>query len=101
MRLIGPNCRGVMAPHTGLNATFAQTMAKPGRVAFVSQSGALLTAVLDRALTENIGFSAVISLGSMLDIGWGPDLMLPHAVPHRATSIFRLGLARRRGSQTL
>lgn len=70
VRLIGPNCLGVMAPHTGLNATFAQTMAAPGRVAFVSQSGALLTAVLDRALTEKIGFSAVLSLGSMLDVGW-------------------------------
>lgn len=74
VRLIGPNCLGVMAPHTGLNATFAQTMAAPGRVAFISQSGALLTAILDRALTEKIGFSAVLSLGSMLDIGWADVL---------------------------
>lgn len=74
VRLIGPNCLGVMAPHTGLNATFAQTMAPPGRVAFVSQSGALLTAILDRAQTEKIGFSAVLSLGSMLDIGWAEVL---------------------------
>lgn len=74
MRIIGPNCLGVMSPLTGLNATFAQAMAKPGRVAFLSQSGALLTAVLDNALKEGIGFSAFASLGSMLDVGWG-DLL--------------------------
>jgi acetyltransferase len=71
MRIIGPNCLGVMSPLTGLNATFAQAMARPGRVAFLSQSGALLTAVLDVALREQIGFSAFASLGSMLDVGWG------------------------------
>lgn len=71
MRIVGPNCLGVMAPLSGLNATFAQTMARPGNVAFVSQSGALLTAVLDYSLREMIGFSAFVSLGSMLDVGWG------------------------------
>jgi Acyl-CoA synthetase (NDP forming) len=71
MRIIGPNCLGVMSPLTGLNATFAQAMARPGNVAFLSQSGALLTAVLDHALREGIGFSAFASLGSMLDVGWG------------------------------
>jgi len=71
LRIIGPNCLGVMSPLTGLNATFAQAMARPGRVAFLSQSGALLTAVLDVALREQIGFSAFASLGSMLDVGWG------------------------------
>ncbi len=74
MRIVGPNCLGVMSPLTGLNATFAQAMAKPGNVAFLSQSGALLTAVLDHALAEGIGFSAFASLGSMLDVGWG-DLL--------------------------
>jgi acetyltransferase len=71
IRIVGPNCLGVMSPHTGLNATFAQAMAPPGKVAFLSQSGALLTAVLDHALAEGIGFSAFASLGSMLDVGWG------------------------------
>ncbi len=71
MRIIGPNCLGVMSPLTGLNATFAQAMARPGSVALVSQSGALLTAVLDYSLREMIGFSACVSLGSMLDVGWG------------------------------
>jgi acetyltransferase len=71
MRIVGPNCLGVMSPRTGLNATFAQAMARPGNVAFLSQSGALLTAVLDHAIREQIGFSAFASLGSMLDVGWG------------------------------
>ncbi len=71
MRLIGPNCLGVMMPTTGLNATFAAGIAHPGSVAFISQSGALCTAVLDWSLQEQVGFSAFISLGSMLDVGWG------------------------------
>jgi len=71
MRIIGPNCLGVMSPVTGLNATFTSQMAKLGKVAFLSQSGALCTAILDWSLEENLGFSAFVSLGSMLDIGWG------------------------------
>jgi acetyltransferase len=75
MRIIGPNCLGMMNPQTGLNATFANAMARPGSVAFVSQSGALCTAVLDWSLKENVGFSAFVSVGSMLDVNWG-DLIL-------------------------
>ena len=71
MRLIGPNCLGIMNPQLGLNATFAQTIARPGNVAFLSQSGALQTAILDWSLREQVGFSAFVSTGSMLDIGWG------------------------------
>jgi acetyltransferase len=71
MRLIGPNCLGVMNPLTGLNATFAGAMARPGNIGFISQSGALCTAVLDWSLRANVGFSAFVSVGSMLDIGWG------------------------------
>ena len=71
MRLLGPNCLGVMNPVSGLNATFANTMAKPGNVAFISQSGALCTAVLDWSMTENVGFSSFVSVGSMLDVNWG------------------------------
>ncbi len=55
----------------GLNATFATTIARPGTVAFISQSGALCTAVLDWSLKENVGFSAFVSIGSMLDVSWG------------------------------
>ena len=71
MRLIGPNCLGVMNPVRGLNATFAHTIARPGNVAFISQSGALLTAILDWSLRENVGFSSFVSTGSMLDVSWG------------------------------
>jgi acetyltransferase len=71
MRIIGPNCLGVMCPVSGLNATFAHDMARLGNVAFVSQSGAMCTAILDWSLREQIGFSAFISAGSMLDVGWG------------------------------
>ena len=71
MRIVGPNCLGVMRPTTGLNATFAAGISAPGTVGFVSQSGALLTAVLDWSVREKVGFSAVVSLGSMLDVGWG------------------------------
>jgi acetyltransferase len=71
MRLIGPNCLGLMNPHTGLNATFANAAALPGNVGFISQSGALCTAVLDWSLRERVGFSAFVSIGSMLDVGWG------------------------------
>lgn len=71
MRVIGPNCLGVMNPLTGLNATFSQAIARPGNVAFISQSGALCTAILDWSLREMVGFSAFVSVGSMLDVGWG------------------------------
>jgi acetyltransferase len=71
MRIIGPNCLGVMNPILGLNATFANSMARPGNVAFISQSGALCTAVLDWSMHENVGFSGFVSIGSMLDINWG------------------------------
>ena len=70
-RLIGPNCLGLMNPWHGLNATFAQDAVRPGNVAFLSQSGALLTAILDWSLAEQVGFSTIVSTGSMLDVGWG------------------------------
>jgi acetyltransferase len=71
LRVIGPNCVGVMSPQTGLNATFAAALARPGNLGFISQSGAILTAILDWSANENVGFSHVISVGSMLDVGWG------------------------------
>ncbi len=71
MRIIGPNCLGVMNPINGVNATFASAIARRGNVGFISQSGALCTAVLDWSLKEMVGFSAFVSIGSMLDIGWG------------------------------
>ncbi|HEV2328913.1 MAG TPA: bifunctional acetate--CoA ligase family protein/GNAT family N-acetyltransferase [Verrucomicrobiae bacterium] len=71
MRIVGPNCLGVMIPKIGLNATFASEIARPGGVGFLSQSGALCAAVLDWSLKENVGFSLFASLGSMLDVSWG------------------------------
>ncbi|MCK6481286.1 MAG: bifunctional acetate--CoA ligase family protein/GNAT family N-acetyltransferase [Planctomycetaceae bacterium] len=71
MRIVGPNCLGVMSPVTGLNATFAAGMARPGKVGFISQSGALCTAILDWSFEQNVGFSHFVSVGSMIDVGWG------------------------------
>ena len=74
IRFIGPNCLGVMRPDTGLNATFSQSMAKPGRIALVSQSGAMCTAMLDWAEPRNIGFSCVVSSGIAADVDFGEIL---------------------------
>ena len=82
MRIVGPNCLGVMSPITGLNATFAKGMARPGNVAFISQSGALCTSVLDWSFRENVGFSAFVSVGSMLDVDWGDLLYYLGDDPH-------------------
>ena len=71
MRLVGPNCLGIMNPTIGFNATFAKDTPKAGSVAFLGQSGALLTAILDWSQREQVGFSAIVSTGSMLDVGWG------------------------------
>jgi acetyltransferase len=71
MRIVGPNCLGLMSPHHMLNATFASTMARPGHLGFISQSGALCTAILVWSRREMVGFSAFVSVGSMLDVGWG------------------------------
>lgn len=86
MRIIGPNCLGVMSPVTGLNATFANAMARPGTVGFISQSGALCTAVLDWSFHENVGFSHFVSIGSMLDVDWG-DLIYYMGNDSRTESI--------------
>ena len=82
MRIIGPNCLGVMNPRTGLNATFASTIARPGNLGFISQSGALCTAVLDWSFSENVGFSAFVSIGSMLDVDWGDLIYYLGDDPH-------------------
>jgi acetyltransferase len=71
LRLIGPNCLGIMNPSIGLNATFAKDPPQAGNVAFLSQSGALLSAILDWSHREQVGFSTIVSTGSMLDVGWG------------------------------
>ena len=86
MRIIGPNCLGVMSARTGLNATFAAAMMHSGNVGFITQSGALATAILDWSFHENVGFSAFVSIGSMLDVDWG-DLINYLGDDPRTTSI--------------
>lgn len=74
MRLLGPNSMGILVPGIGLNASFAPEDARPGKIAFVSQSGALCTAVLDWAFTKGIGFSHFIHTGDTADVGFGDIL---------------------------
>jgi acetyltransferase len=86
LRVLGPNCLGLLTPHLGLNASFAHTDALEGDVAFVSQSGALVTAVLDWAKTRRVGFSHMISLGEHADVDFG-DLLDHLASDGRTRSI--------------
>lgn len=74
VRILGPNCIGLMAPHAGLNASFAHTHPLPGNIAFVSQSGALATSVLDWSKASGIGFSYFVSLGNSADVDFGDVL---------------------------
>ncbi|WP_431513244.1 GNAT family N-acetyltransferase [Variovorax sp. DAIF25] len=74
LRLLGPNCLGLLSPHIGLNASFAHADALAGDVAFVSQSGALVTAVLDWTRSRGIGLSHLVSLGEHCDVDFG-DLL--------------------------
>ena len=74
MRIVGPNCLGILVPGMGLNASFAHVSPKTGRLAFVTQSGAVVTAVLDWAESRGIGFSHLVSLGGMADVDFGDML---------------------------
>ena len=86
LRIVGPNCLGIMAPHISLNASFASDLPPKGHVAFISQSGALCTAVLDWAIQEHVGFSHFVSVGNMLDVGMA-DLIDYFAIDNRTKSI--------------
>lgn len=70
VRIIGPNCVGIMLPHEKINTTFDPISPKPGHIAFISQSGAIITTVVDWSKSEEIGFSAVISVGNQADLGF-------------------------------
>lgn len=74
LRIIGPNCLGLISPRAGLNASFAQMNAAVGGIALVAQSGAILTTVLDWASARGIGFSHLVSLGDMIDVDFGDVL---------------------------
>lgn len=83
LRLLGPNCIGLLSPHIGLNASFTQAAARPGELALVSQSGALLTALLDWANAQQLGFSHLVSLGEHADVDFGD--LLDHLAADRHT----------------
>ncbi|UCG20662.1 MAG: CoA-binding protein, partial [Deltaproteobacteria bacterium] len=71
LRVIGPNCLGIICPERNLNASFASRMPQKGKLAFISQSGAICSAILDLSPKENIGFSYFVSIGSMMDVDFG------------------------------
>lgn len=82
LRILGPNCLGMLAPHLGINASFSHVAALAGELAFVSQSGALVTAMLDWAQARGIGFSQVVSLGDHADVDFGDMLDFLGSDPH-------------------
>ena len=86
MRVVGPNCLGVLVPESRLNASFAAAMPQSGRIAFISQSGALCTSILDWSLAGNIGFSYFVSIGNALNVKVG-DLIDYFAEDPRTDSI--------------
>ena len=87
MRIIGPNCLGVMVPSIGLNATFANTVPQPGSIAFLSQSGPLCTSVLDWAVHQDVGFSLFVSVGNTLDVSIGDLIDYAGQNPHTESII--------------
>ncbi|WP_181699458.1 bifunctional acetate--CoA ligase family protein/GNAT family N-acetyltransferase [Chthonobacter albigriseus] len=86
MRVIGPNCIGVLAPNAGVNASFAQRPGRKGDLALISQSGAILTSVLDWAEKNEVGFSGLASIGDALDVGFA-ELIDHFALDHRTRAI--------------
>ncbi len=75
IRIMGPNCLGIMLPHKGINTTFDPISPKPGTIAFISQSGAIISTIVDWSLPEEIGFSAVISIGNQADLSFEDFLL--------------------------
>ncbi len=86
MRIIGPNCLGFINPVLGINASFATKMAQKGNIAFISQSGALCTSILDWSLEQSVGFSHFVSIGSMMDVGFA-ELIDYFGMDNSTTSI--------------
>ncbi|MFA5214335.1 MAG: acetate--CoA ligase family protein, partial [Methanoregula sp.] len=82
MRIMGPNCLGLMLPSQGINTTFDPVSPKPGKIAFLSQSGAIITTIVDWSLPEEIGFSAVISVGNQADLTFEDFIRFTGDDPH-------------------
>jgi acetyltransferase len=87
LRIVGPNCLGVIRPKSNLNATFTENQPKAGNIAFLSQSGALGSAILDFASSQNIGFSSFVSVGSMIDVDFGDLIDYFGTDPHTRSII--------------
>jgi len=87
IRLMGPNCLGLMLPHLGINTTFDPVSPKPGNIAFISQSGAIVTTIVDWSLPEEIGFSAVISIGNQADLTFEDFITWAGDDPHTKSII--------------
>jgi acetyltransferase len=87
LRIVGPNCLGIIRPQINLNATFTETQLKGGNIAFISQSGALGSAILDLAVNQNIGFSGFVSVGSMIDVDFGDLIDYFGTDPHTRSII--------------
>jgi acetyl coenzyme A synthetase (ADP forming)-like protein len=95
IRIVGPNCLGVMLPHQGINTTFDPISPKPGRIAFISQSGAIISTIVDWSLPEEIGFSAVISIGNQADLSFEDFLLYAGDEPHTRAIILYIEEVRR------
>jgi acetyltransferase len=97
-RKIGPNCLGIIRPGSHLNATFLSKVPKPGTVTFLSQSGALGSAILDVAIHENVGFSSFVSVGSMIDVDFGDLIDYFGSDPHTRSILMYVDRRRESGS---
>jgi len=95
IRIVGPNCLGVMLPHQGINTTFDPISPKSGRIAFISQSGAIISTIVDWSLPEEIGFSAVISIGNQADLSFEDFLLYAGDEPHTRAVILYIEEVRR------
>ncbi len=87
MRIIGPNCLGFIKPSINLNVSFANKSALPGNIAFISQSGALCTAILDWSVEQKVGFSHFVSIGSMIDVGFDDLIDYFGSDPHTSSIV--------------
>ncbi len=85
LRILGPNCLGLIRPVMGINASFSKNTAEPGQLALISQSGALCTSILDWAAAHEVGFSAIVSLGDAADIDFGDILDYLAQDPHTSS----------------
>ena len=96
LRILGPNCIGLLVPGDGLNASFAHLNAAPGKIAFLSQSGAICTAVLDWAAAHGIGFSHFVSLGDCADVEFGDVIDYLGSVPGTSAILLYIESIRQR-----